>query len=209
MVGRQGAAAPVPDGTALRDTLDAVLANPAFAGRSLRTALWEWLVVQLMRLVDAVEGARVARPALFWIAAAGAVALVAYAATRGAAGWRARAGGRRADGDGGRGVDDPWRRADEAAAAGHLLDGAHLLYRAVVATLARRGLTRAHPSRTPGDHARALRARGAPAAAPFGDFARRYEAFVYAPGAADPARWRALRAAAEAVAARSGLRGAA
>jgi hypothetical protein len=189
----------LPDAAAVRDTLDAVFRSGAF-DRPWGQVVWERFLDLVRALAASARDGALASPVAFWLAVALATVVVAYALGRGAAGWDARVRRRRAEGGDAR-PGDPWRAADAAAAAGHLVDAAHLLHGAVVDALARRGLVRAHRSKTVGDYARELRARAGPsptAHAAYRDFARRYEPFVYAVGAANAARWDALRAAAEA-----------
>jgi hypothetical protein len=192
----------LPDGPALRDTIDAVFRLPAFT-RPLRETFWGWVGAAFDRLWRAfwqvVPGAT--RPVMFWVVAAVAALLVVYAVSRAVARREGRAGSARREAAG---RDDPRRAAAAAAAAGDYAAAAHHLYAAVLAALAARALVRLHPSKTAGDYARDLRApaRGRARAAPADDrtaaarayaaFARGYEAVVYGPTVPDRARYEAL-----------------
>lgn len=90
------------------------------------------------------------------------------------------------------GIFDPWREAERLARAGEYTEAAHALYQGVIAGLAKRGLVRAHPSKTSGDYARELRRRGALADTPFRRFGSRYDRIIYGTGVCDEANYRAL-----------------
>jgi hypothetical protein len=82
---------------------------------------------------------------------------------------------------GGRG-EDPWRAAERFVAAGQLEEAAHALYRGVVESVARSDRLRLDPSKTSGDYARELRARGSARLSHFRAFARRFDVAVYGHG---------------------------
>lgn len=84
-------------------------------------------------------------------------------------------------------VDDPFAAADQLAAQGRFEESAHALYRGVLLSLARRDRLRLDPSKTSGDYARELRARGAASLHPFRAFARRFDVAVYGHGRCDAA----------------------
>jgi hypothetical protein len=88
---------------------------------------------------------------------------------------------------------DPWIEADRLAAAGNYTDAAHLLYRGVAQRLAAHELIRLHDSKTSGDYARELRARGWPLHEEFRQFGRRYDHVIFGTGTCDAATYAALR----------------
>jgi hypothetical protein len=159
-----------------------VFRDPVYA-RSLRETLWdrawEWVRDALARFAEAASGSRL--PA--WTVAALLTLPVAAIAARAAyLAWARRRLAVAGDGNGARDArrgGDPWLAAQDEAAAGRYADAAHLLYRSLLEALARRERLRLHPSKTVGDYARDLRVRSSPAALPFRDFARGYEAVVY------------------------------
>ena len=85
----------------------------------------------------------------------------------------------------GRPGTDPWLAAERLAADGRFEDAAHAIYRGVVESLSRSERIRLDPSRTSGDYARELRARGSARLAPFRTFARRFDVAVYGHGGCD------------------------
>lgn len=191
----------------MRDALDATFRAPAFA-RSFGARLWDRIVELFRELTAALHGSPLASRPTLWIVAALVTAAV------GAALWRwwqrreraaRRAGTRGADAV----ASAPWRAADAAIAAGDWEGATHLLYAAVIDALAARGLVRPHPSRTPGDYARELRARarrGGPDAAAaarvapaYTPFARGFETLAFGPHAPDAAGVAALRALAASI----------
>ena len=195
------------DDVAVHDTVEAVFRDPAYARGVLRTP--EWLRRVGRWLVDLLGDVRVpfdASPVLFWGAVALLVTLAALVVAR--AIWAARQrrlvlageGPRRARGSGL--PRDQWLAAQALAARGDFTEAAHALYRALLATLARRGQVKLHPSKTVGDYVRELRARSSVLFARFRDFARSYEVVVYGVGWCDEERWKRLHALAEPIVAR-------
>jgi hypothetical protein len=83
--------------------------------------------------------------------------------------------------------DDPFAAAQRLASEGRFEDAAHALYRGVLLALARGERVRLDPSKTSGDYARELRARGSSAHQPFRAFARRFDVAVYGHGPVDAA----------------------
>ncbi len=77
---------------------------------------------------------------------------------------------------------DPWRDAQDLAAAGEFTEAAHALYRALLLRLSARGVVRLHPSKTAGDYARELRRRNVADQAPFQAFRVRYDRLIYGAG---------------------------
>lgn len=78
--------------------------------------------------------------------------------------------------------EDPWRAAERLADAGRLEEAAHAIYRGVLEGVAHGDRLRLDPSKTSGDYARELRARGSARYAPFRAFARRFDVAVYGHG---------------------------
>ena len=181
---------------AIHDTVAAIVRQPAYR-RGLGTTLLDrvlgWIGAWYERLVSALgtvpHGRIVATVAAATVALL-VVARVAYAARlRGTSAMslvRSRSMRRMAT--------DPWREAEQLAAAGQFTEAAHALYRATVAILASQGLVRRHDAKTSGDYARELRRRGAAAYAPFRVFGRRYDRIIYGTGACDAAGYDALLA---------------
>jgi hypothetical protein len=165
---------------AIHDTVASVLSARAFQ-RSLQASLaqrlYRWVADGIEARVDFLRGSGPAR----WIAIGFTVLLVLLVIARVLLAARARSeeidGGDRARG--GRAGEDPWRAAERLAAAGKFEEAAHALYRGVVEGLARSDRLRLDPSKTSGDYARELRARGSARLAPFRLFARRFDVAVY------------------------------
>ena len=192
---------------AIHDTVEAVFRQSAYARGTLRAP--GWLRRFLHWLGELFGDARItvdASPVLFWGSVALLVTLAVLVVGRRA--WAARqrrpgvagAGGRRQRGTGL--PRDPWLAAQALAARGDFTEAAHALYHALLATLARRGLVKVHPSKTAGDYVRELRARSSALFSRFRDFARSYEAVVYGVGWCDRERWERLHALAEPIVAR-------
>lgn len=168
--------------------------QPSWLARLIQR-VFDWIAEQLSHMT----AMRRASPTAFWtviiVAAAIAAAIIARLAwvsyvrrKRGIAARPAPAGSS-AVGFG----RDPWSAAQQFAASGDFTAAAHALYAALLATIARRGLVRLHPSKTAGDYARELRARSASGFSLFRDFARAYDVVVYGTGVCDRERWERLR----------------
>ena len=195
---------------AIHDTVAAIVKQSAYR-RGLGTTLLDrvlgWVGDWYSRLVAALgtvpHGRVVATIAAATVALL-VVARIAYAARlRGSSVMSiAKRRSRRAT------AADPWREAEQLAAAGQFTEAAHTLYRATVAILASQGLVRRHEAKTSGDYARELRRRGAPAYTAFRSFGRRYDWIIYGTGTCDAAGYDELLAAARAVLDRSGERAA-
>ena len=170
----------------VHDTVAAVVSGPAFRKSlqmSLAQRLYQWIADGIRALVDYMRGSAPAR----WVAITLTVLLVLLIVARFLLAMRARAD----DGDvhvrarRGRPGEDPWRAADRLAAAGKFEDAAHALYRGVVESVARTDQVRVDPSKTSGDYARELRARGSAQLPRFRSFARRFDVAVYGHGGCD------------------------
>jgi len=81
--------------------------------------------------------------------------------------------------------DDPFVEAERLAAEGRYEDAAHALYHGVLLALARGDRLRLDPSKTSGDYARELRARGSASYQPFRAFSRRFDVAVFGHGGCD------------------------
>lgn len=170
---------------AVRDTVASVLAQRAY-DRSLRDTLWNRITTWVGALFDRLNEAAAGSPIVFWstrvLLATLVVALVARVAYVAWVHWSQREdspsrGGRRMRGPAT--AIDALARAESEAAAGHYTEAAHLLYRALLETLAHTERLRLHPSKTVGDYARELRARSSRALQPFREFGRSYEVVIY------------------------------
>ena len=91
------------------------------------------------------------------------------------------------------GGGDPLVEAERLAAAGDFTEAAHLLYRAVTERLAAAEQIRLHPSKTSGDYARELRARGSIVHGEFRQFGRRYDRVMFGIGTCDATTYAMLR----------------
>lgn len=194
------------DDATIHDTVEAVFRQAAYSRGVLRMP--DWLRRVLRWIAELLGEVRIpfdASPVLFWVSVALLVAIAGLVVARGI--WAARqrrvvmAGGApRARGTGL--PRDPWLAAQALAARGDFTAAAHALYHALLATLARRGQVKLHPSKTVGDYVRELRARSSALFARFRDFARSYEVVVYDVGWCDRERWERLHALAEPIVAR-------
>lgn len=178
---------------AIHDTVHAVVEEGQFR-RSVQSSIGErlmlWIVEWLERLFGFLDGRPSARGLALTLAALLALLLVARivlsARARDADGADAQRS-RRRDAS-----EDPWRAADRLAAEGRFEEAAHALYRGVVATLVARERLRFDPSKTSGDYARELRARGSSSYAPFREFSRRFDVVVYGHRGSDESSLRDL-----------------
>jgi hypothetical protein len=203
-----------PDATwtraAIHDTVAAIVRQTAYR-RSLGTTLLDrvlgWVAEAYSRLVEALgtvpHGRLVATIAAVIVALLVMARIVYAARLRGVSALSfASRGGENAT------SSDPWREAQQLAAAGQFTDAAHALYRGTVAMLAAQGLVRRHDSKTSGDYARELRRKGAPAYGAFRRFGGRYDRIIYGTGVCDAVGYDALLADARAVLERQGERAA-
>jgi hypothetical protein len=173
---------------AVHDTVAAV-ADQLLYRRNLRQSIaeriMEWLVEALTWVMRQLGGTGIARPLGFAFVALVVLVLlvrlvVASRARDDGQGSRAR----RIRGEPG---EDPFRAAEQLASEGRFEEAAHALYRGVLRAVARGERLRLDPSKTSGDYARELRARGSSAYQPFRSFARRFDAGVYGHGPIDAA----------------------
>jgi hypothetical protein len=171
---------------AVHDTVQAVLRSATYR-RSLQSSLAgrviQWIGQWIQRLLDALDGKASARTVALWFAAALAVLVIARLALAARARDDAMLATSRTKGA--RRGGDPWLAAEQLAGDGRFEEAAHALYRGVLAALVRTERLRLDPSKTSGDYARELRARGSSSYLPFRAFGRRFEMAVYGHGVCD------------------------
>jgi hypothetical protein len=171
---------------AVHDTVAAIARGLEYR-RSLRQSLFDraflWLADAIDRISTFVRNLPSSRAIgltiLGIIVAAVLLRLVIAALARDEGGTRARR--RRGVGAG----EDPFAAADRFAAEGRFEDAAHALYHGVLLAVARSDRVRLDPSKTSGDYARELRARGSPSYQPFREFSRRFDIAVFGHGGCD------------------------
>ncbi len=180
----------------------AVVRDPAFArslSQSLLDRLLHWMLNVVLRCLDAAAHLPSARTIAVVVLSLAGVALGVRVGMDWFAG-RARTRRRfTRDSDA---SHDPWRDFDQLRARGDHEAAAHMLYRAVLLELSVRDRIRLDRSRTSGDYLRELRRGDLASYAPFGVFARRFEAVVYGHGPCNEDALEELRALAMSVAAR-------
>ena len=171
---------------AVHDTVAAVVNGRRF-GRSLSMSLAQRLIRWISDALDALMDYLRASAQARWVAIGFAVLLVLLVVSRLLLAARARTGDDLMGGGGSRSRpgEDPWRAAALLSEAGRFEEATHALYRAVVESVARTARLRLDPSRTSGDYARDLRARGSPRYPAFRAFARRFDVAVYGHGVCD------------------------
>jgi hypothetical protein len=172
----------------VHDTVAAVARDVVYRralGNSVFDRLANWLGQLLARIVRAFRGAGIPRGfgyaiiTLIVLLVIARLIIAARARDDGVGARRRRT--RAAPGD------DPFQSAERLASEGRFEDAAHALYRGVLLALARGERLRLDPSKTSGDYARDLRARGSSAHQPFRAFARRFDVAVYGHGPIDAA----------------------
>lgn len=171
----------------VHDTVASVVSGRAFQKSlqmSLAQRLFRWISDWINTVVEYLRGSGPAR----WVAIGFTVLLVLVIVSRFFLAARARTedfesedGTRRR-----RSGEDPWLAAERLAAAGQFEDAAHALYRGVVESIARTDRLRLDSSKTSGDYARELRARGSARLPAFRAFARRFDIAVYGYGGCNP-----------------------
>lgn len=182
---------------AVHDTVNAVMRTAPFrrsVSTTLMSRLFRWIARAIAWLIQQVGGLPSGRTIVLWALGL----LVALLLGRLVIAALARDPERRPVNRRGRvAEDDAWRTADRLEAAGDLEGAAHALYRGVLTSLAERERLRRDHSKTSGDYARELRARGSASYQPFRAFARRFDAAVYGHGRLDAALVADLRRLAE------------
>jgi len=172
----------------VHDTVAAVARELAFR-RSLRTSIADrlmlWLGEAIGWLIRHLRHAPSAKPlasvfvALIVVAVVGRLIVAAFARDELATSNPMR---RKKSSS-----EDPFIAADRFAAEGRFEEAAHAIYRGVLLALARTDRVRLDPSKTSGDYARELRARGSSSVQPFRAFARRFDVAVFGHGVCDAA----------------------
>jgi hypothetical protein len=174
--------------SAVHDTVAAIARGLEYR-RSIRQSLLDrafvWLAETIERIATFVRNLPSSRAIgltiLGIIVAAIVLRLVIAALARDDGGARTRRRGGVAAGE------DPFAAADRLAAEGRFEDAAHALYHGVLLALTRSDRLRLDPSKTSGDYARELRARGSPSYQPFREFSRRFDVAVFGHGGCDAA----------------------
>jgi hypothetical protein len=186
---------------AIHDTVSAIIQQTVYQrrlGRSLAERLWAWFWDQLGALFNAVAGTPATRTITLFVCAllVGAIVLRVLVAVR-TERYVRRAPGTLGDRPGRYlpTLDDARRLARE----GRYADAMHVLYAALLDALAQRRLIRLHTSKTSGDFARELFARGHPAHDAFRAFVRRFDRVLYGYDACDAAAFESLWGEAERV----------
>jgi hypothetical protein len=173
--------------SAVHDTIATIARGLAYR-RSLRQSVVDrvflWLGQAIERLVSFIRHLPSSRAIGLTILGLIVVAIVARlvfaALARDESSGRVR---RRRPGVG----EDPFVAAERFASEGRYEDAAHALYHGVLLALARTDRVRLDPSKTSGDYARDLRARGSASYRPFRDFSRRFDVAVFGHGGCDAA----------------------
>lgn len=180
--------------TAVHDTVSAIVRQTVFQqrlGRSLAERFWAWFWDQIAALFNTVAGTPTARTITLFAAAL----LVGALIVRFAYSTRFE---RRLPRDIKRGTDFGARslptldKARRLAREARYAEAMHVLYAALLDALAQRRLIRLHSSKTSGDFARELYARGHPAHDPFRSFARRFDRLFYGYDSCDATSFDAL-----------------
>jgi hypothetical protein len=187
----QGQGLPWP-AVAIQDSVAAIVRQPAYQ-RSLRATLLDRLLDWLTSLIRRVFSGLSEIPNMRWIILGVAILVVLAIAARMWLGSEAEERRRRARPGATQGRGDPWAEADRVAATGDYTAAAHLLYRGITERLAAVERLRLHPSKTSGDYARELSARGSPAHTEFRRFGRRYDHVLFGTGTCDAETYTALR----------------
>ena len=92
------------------------------------------------------------------------------------------------------GAGDPLAIAEREAREGNFTEAAHALYAALLGAIARQHQIKVHQSKTVGDYARELRARGSALLGGYREFGRTYETVMYGLGSCDRERFDRLYA---------------
>lgn len=179
----------------MHDTIRAVLRDPAYY-RSVRSSLGDRALIWLLDAFDRVGKALKHLPSGRNIGLGVVVLLVLFLVAR------VFIAARRSDESlafapsrrNATTSDDPWRLADQHAAAGRYEEAVHALYRGVLLSLGRDERLRLHPSNTSGDYARELRRRNSSSLTPFRTFTRRFDVIVYGHGGANAGAFAELAA---------------
>lgn len=186
---------------AIHDTVSAIVQQTVYQrrlGRSLAERFWSWFADQLSALFNAVAGTPAARTTTLLVCGL----LVAAILLRFLVAARSERYVRRASRTPGARAGRYLPTLDDArklAREGRYTDAMHVLYAALLDTLAQRRLIRLHASKTSGDFARELSARGHPAQDAFRTFVRRFDRLLYGYDVCDAAAFDTLWGEAESV----------
>jgi hypothetical protein len=190
--------------SAIHDTVAAIARGVDYR-RSLRQSLLDrfflWIGELISHFLRFIRHSPMSRPfgyaviALIVLGVAARLLIAAQARdeTRGPLRRRTRASG----------TEDPFAVADRLAAEGRYEEAAHALYHGVLLALSRQERLRLEPSKTSGDYARELRARGSAYYQPFRAFGRRFDIAVFGHGGCDARLIDDLRALAQPLTARA------
>jgi len=190
--------------SAIHDTVAAIARGVDYR-RSLRQSLLDrfflWIGELISHFLRFIRHSPMSRPfgyaviALIVLGVAARLLIAAQARdeTRGPLRRRTRASG----------TEDPFAVADRLAAEGRYEEAAHALYHGVLLALSRQERLRLDPSKTSGDYARELRARGSAYYQPFRAFGRRFDIAVFGHGGCDARLIDDLRALAQPLTARA------
>jgi len=186
----------------VHDTVAAIVRQPEFATplrQSLAGRVFRYVAQQIATLIDLLRGS----PSSRLIAITAVVLIILVIIARILVTRRVDAAGVFAD-DGSNGRRDrhrdPWFEAQVRAAAGDYEAATHLLYAAVIETLARTGAITHHPSKTSGDYARELARRGAAGSREFRSFAREADRVIFGSLRPDADHYDRLKTAASRIA---------
>ena len=172
--------------SAIHDTVAAIARGIDYR-RSLRQSLFDrfflWLVEGIAHLVRFLRHSPVSRP--FGLTVIALILLGVAARLLISARARDDASGPLRRHTRASGTEDPFTVAERLAAEGRFEEAAHALYHGVLLALARQERLRLDPSKTSGDYARELRARGSAAYQPFRAFGRRFDVAVFGHGGCD------------------------
>lgn len=173
------------DPAAVRDTIASVFAHPAY-DQSLRQSVGDRLLEWIFRTVGTILEALRGSADLRWLVIGTAILIVSVILAR-AAFLSAASAGRRVRRPGApraRGIN-PWTAAAAEAAAGRYTDAAHLLYAAVLDSLASSRRLVLHQAKTAGEYERELRTRAPLTLPAFAAFTRAYEKAIWGTRACD------------------------
>jgi hypothetical protein len=170
------------DAEAVRDTIARVFEGAAYNRSSRQTIagyLWDAFIRFFSRLFDAFDKSPGARTVALWVGfgiLAVIVARAIYVAINEGRLTATQTGGDRKSRAPG---ESAWAAAQHAASKGDYTQAAHLLYAALLQSLAQRERLRLHSSKTAGDYARDLRSRASPSWSPFRRFVQAFEFIAY------------------------------
>ena len=168
------------DPAAVRDTIAAVFTHPGY-DQSLRQSVGDRILDWIFRMVATILDALLGSADIRWLVIGGAALIVAVVLARAAFVAAASARGRTLRPGAQRGhAVNPWNAAAAAAAGERYTEAAHLLYAALLDSLATHHRIVLHPSRTAGEYQRELRIRAPGTLPAFTAFSRAYERAIWA-----------------------------